>query len=407
VTREDCLALDAVDPLAGHRALFEVPPGVIYLDGNSLGVLPKAVPARLAKVVADEWGRDLIRSWNTAGWIDLPAKVGAKIAPLIGAYPDEVIACDSTSVNLFKLAAGALALRPDRHVIVTEPGNFPSDLYILQGLADLKPGLEIRVTPRAELAAALDESVALLLLTEVHYKTGELHDMAALSAKAHEVGALTLWDLSHSAGALPVDLTASGADLAVGCGYKYLNGGPGAPAFAYVARRHQGTFKSPLTGWMGHAQPFAFDDDYLPGMGMARLLCGTPQVLNMSALDAALSVFEGIDMGMVRAKSMALGDLFLTLVQDRCDGLTPACPLGGAQRGSQVALRHPNGYAIVQALIDRGVIGDFRAPDILRFGLTPLYIGFADVWDAVDHLAQIMATEAWREPRYAEVAAVT
>ena len=407
MTREDCLALDAVDPLAGHRALFEVPPGVIYLDGNSLGVLPKAVPARLAKVVADEWGRDLIRSWNTAGWIDLPAKVGAKIAPLIGAYPDEVIACDSTSVNLFKLAAGALALRPDRHVIVTEPGNFPSDLYILQGLADLKPGLEIRVTPRAELAAALDDSVALLLLTEVHYKTGELHDMAALSAKAREAGALTLWDLSHSAGAMPVNLTASGADLAVGCGYKYLNGGPGAPAFAYVARRHQGAFKSPLTGWMGHAQPFAFDDDYRPGMGMARLLCGTPQVLNMSALDVALSVFEGIDMGMVRAKSMALGDLFLTLVQDRCDGLSPACPLGGAQRGSQVALRHPNGYAIVQALIDRGVIGDFRAPDILRFGLTPLYIGFADVWDAVDHLAQIMATEAWREPRYAEVAAVT
>lgn len=407
MTREDCLALDAADPLAERRSLFQIPESVIYLDGNSLGVLPKAVPERLAKVVASEWGTDLIRSWNTAGWIDLPAKVGAKIAKLIGADADEVIACDSTSVNLFKLAAGGLALRPDRKIIVTEPGNFPSDLYILQGLADQVPGLEIRVTPREQLAEALDETVALLLLTQVHYKTGELHDMAALTARAHEVGAVTLWDLSHSTGALPVDLNGVEADLAVGCGYKYLNGGPGAPAFAYVARRHQADFRSPLTGWMGHAQPFAFDDQYRPGEGMARLLCGTPQVLGMSALDAALSAFEGVDMAMVRAKSMALGDLFLRLVAERCEGLAPACPLGSERRGSQVALSHPNGYAIMQALIDRGVIGDFRAPDILRFGFTPLYIRYADVWDAVDCLANVMATEAWRDPKYAEVAAVT
>ncbi|OYU70558.1 MAG: kynureninase [Alphaproteobacteria bacterium PA2] len=408
VSREDCVALDLADPLRDRRYLFDLPQGVIYLDGNSLGALPKAVPGRLAQVVAEEWGRDLIRSWNTAGWIDLPARVGARIAPLIGAGADEVIACDSTSVNLFKLAAGALALRPERKVILTEPGNFPSDLYILQGLSDLEPGVEVRVVPRAQLAEALDETVALLLLTQVHYKTGEVHDVAALTARAHAVGALTLWDLSHSAGALPVDLTGAQADLAVGCGYKYLSGGPGAPAFAYVARRHQQDFRSPLTGWMGHAQPFAFDDDYRPGKGMAQLLCGTPQVLGMAALEAALSAFDGVDMAAVRTKSMALGDLFLRLVAERCgEDLTPACPTDGASRGSQVALRHPSGYAIMQALIDRGVIGDFRAPDILRFGFTPLYVGYADVWDAVDILRQVMETEAWRDPRYAEVSAVT
>ena len=408
MTREDCVALDLADPLRDRRDLFDLPDGVIYLDGNSLGALPKAVPARLAQVVAGEWGRDLIRSWNSAGWIDLPARVGARIAPLIGAGTDEVIACDSTSVNLFKLAAAALSLRPGRKVIVTEPGNFPSDLYILQGLSDLLPSVEIRVVPRDQLAEALDETVALLLLTQVHYKTGEVHDMAALTGRAHAVGALTLWDLSHSAGALPVDLTRAEADLAVGCGYKYLNGGPGAPAFAYVAKRLHQDFRSPLTGWMGHAQPFAFDDDYRPGKGMAQLLCGTPQVLGMAALEAALSAFEGVDMAVLRTKSMALGDLFLRLVAERCgQDLIPACPTDGALRGSQVALRHPSGYAIMQALIDRGVIGDFRAPDILRFGFTPLYVGYADVWDGVDILSQVMETEAWRDPRYAEVSAVT
>ena len=407
MTREEALALDWADPLASRRELFDLEDGLIYLDGNSLGALPRAVKGRLAQAVEAEWGRGLIRSWNSAGWIDLPSHVGAKIAALIGAAPDEVIAADSTSVNLFKLAAGALALRPGRKVILSEPGNFPSDLYILQGLAQVLPGVELRLVEPGGLPDALDDSVALLLLTHVHYKTGATHDMTALTTWAHEVGALALWDLSHSAGALEVDLTGADADLAVGCGYKYLNGGPGAPAFAYIARRHQAAFQSPLTGWMGHAQPFAFRDDYAPGQGMLRTLCGTPSVLGLTALDAALSAFDGVEMSALRAKSRALGDLFLDLVEARCPGFAIACPRDSAKRGSQVSLTHPNGYPIVQALIARGVVGDFRAPDVLRFGFAPLYVGYVDVWDAVDHLAQVMAHEDWREPRFNQVAAVT
>ncbi|MDO8911343.1 MAG: kynureninase [Phenylobacterium sp.] len=407
MTRDEALALDRADPLAARRDLFELEEGLIYLDGNSLGALPKAVKGRLAQAVEAEWGRGLIRSWNSAGWIDLPSHVGAKIAALIGAAPDEVIAADSTSVNLFKLAAGALAMRPGRKVILSEPGNFPTDLYILQGLAQFLPGVELRLVDPGGLPDALDDSVALLLLTHAHYKSGELHDMTALTTWAHEVGALALWDLSHSAGALEVDLTGADADLAVGCGYKYLNGGPGAPAFAFVARRHQAEFQSPLTGWMGHAQPFAFSDDYAPGQGMLRTLCGTPSVLGLTALEAALSAFDGVEMSALRAKSRALGDLFLDLVAERCPDLGVACPRDSAKRGSQVSLTHPNGYPIVQALIARGVVGDFRAPDVLRFGLAPLYVRYVDVWDAVDHLAQVMAHEEWREPRFNQVAAVT
>lgn len=407
MTRDDALALDRADPLASRRDLFELEEGLIYLDGNSLGALPKAVKGRLAQAVEAEWGRGLIRSWNSAGWIDLPSHVGAKIAALIGAAPDEVIAADSTSVNLFKLAAGALAMRPGRKVILSEPGNFPTDLYILQGLAQFLPGVELRLVDPGGLPDALDDSVALLLLTHAHYKSGELHDMTALTTWAHEVGALALWDLSHSAGALEVDLTGADADLAVGCGYKYLNGGPGAPAFAFVARRHQAEFQSPLTGWMGHAQPFAFSDDYAPGQGMLRTLCGTPSVLGLTALEAALSAFDGVEMSALRAKSRALGDLFLDLVAERCPDLGVACPRDSAKRGSQVSLTHDNGYPIVQALIARGVVGDFRAPDVLRFGLAPLYVRYVDVWDAVDHLAQVMAGEEWREPRFNQVAAVT
>lgn len=409
LTRAACEALDREDPLASRRALFDLPAGVIYLDGNSLGVLPRNVPGRLERAVREEWGRDLIRSWNTAGWIDLPTRVGARIAPLIGAHADEVICADSTSVNIFKLAAAALAMRPGRKVILSEPGNFPTDLYVLEGLADLAGGVELRLAAPDELPAALSEDVAVMLLTHVHYKSGRLHDMAALTARAHEAGALTLWDLSHSAGALPVDLNGAVADLAVGCGYKYLNGGPGAPAFAYVARRHQEAFRSPLSGWMGHARPFDFIDAYEPGQGMARVLCGTPSVLGMTALEAALEAFEGVDMAQVRAKSMALGDLFLDLVAERCagQGFEVACPREAAARGSQVGLSHPQGYAIMQALIARGVIGDFRAPDILRFGFTPLYVRHVDVWDAVQHLVEIMETGAWREPRFNVRAAVT
>jgi kynureninase len=408
VTQDACELRDAADPLAGRRALFELPEGVVYLDGNSLGALPKSVKPRLDAAVTREWGDDLIRSWNTAGWIDLPAKVGARIARLIGAEADEVVCADSTSVNLFKLAAAAVALRPGRRVVVTEPGNFPTDLYILQGLRDFHGrGLELRVVEADRLAEALDEDVAAVVLTHAHYKTGRLHDMAAITARAHAVGALALWDLSHSAGALEVDLNGCEADLAVGCGYKYLNGGPGAPAFLYVARRWQGELRTPLSGWMGHARPFAFEDGYEPAAGVLRGLCGTPSVLGLTALDAALDAFDGVSMAELRAKSLALGELFLALVAERCPGFTSACPADPAARGSQVSLHHPHGYAIMQALIERGVIGDFRSPDILRFGFAPLYVRFVDVWDAVETLRRVMDEEAWREERHNQVAAVT
>jgi kynureninase len=409
LTRAACEALDRDDPLAARRDLFDLPEGLIYLDGNSLGALPRNVGARLSAAVTGEWGQGLIRSWNTADWIGLPARVGSRIARLVGAEANEVICADSTSVNIFKLAAAALAMRPGRKVIVSEPGNFPTDLYVLQGLAEFAGDVELRTVPADQIADALDEHVALLLLTQVHYKTGRLHDMAGLTRRAHEVGALTLWDLSHSAGALPVDLNACNADLAVGCGYKYLNGGPGAPAFAFVARRHHEAFRSPLSGWMGHARPFEFVDKYEPGQGLARALCGTPPVLGMTALEAALEAFDGIDMAALRTKSMRLGDLFLDLVEARCagHGFAIACPRDASARGSQVALGHTEGYAIMQALIAREVIGDFRAPDILRFGFTPLYVRHVDVWDAVDRLAQVMDHGEWRDPKFHQKAAVT
>lgn len=407
LSREDCLDLDRADPLASRRDLFDLPDGVIYLDGNSLGALPRSVGPRLQAAVAQEWGGDLIKSWNTADWISLPRRVGARIAPLIGAGANEVIAADSTSVNLFKLAAGALKLRPGRRVILTEPGNFPTDLYILQGLRDFLGDVELRVVEASRIAEALDESVALLLLTHVHYKTGAVHDMAALTAKAHAVGALALWDLSHSAGALPVNLRGAGADLAVGCGYKYLNGGPGAPAFLFITEALQDQFSTPLSGWMGHAAPFAFSDEYQPAQGVLRGLCGTPSVLGLTALESALDAFDGVDLGQLRAKSMRLGDLFLEQALGRCEGFELGCPRDAASRGSQVALTHEHGYPIMQALIERGVIGDFRAPDVLRFGFTPLYLRYVDVWDAVDRLAAVMASGEWRQARFNEVSAVT
>ena len=404
MTRADALARDAEDGLAFARARFALPPGVIYLDGNSLGALPRRTPQRVADTVAQEWGEGLIRSWNDAGWIDQPAQLGAKIARLIGARGDEVVVCDSTSVNVFKLAAGALALRPGRRTIVTESGNFPTDLYMLQGLSHLT-GCDLRVVARDDIAGALDDTVALLLLTHTHYKTGAVFDMAALTAAAHAAGALACWDLSHSAGALAVDLNGADADMAVGCGYKYLNGGPGAPAFAFLATRHHDGFAQPLTGWMGHAAPFAFDDDYRPAPGIARLLAGTPPVIGMSALASGLSTFDGIDVGRAAAKSQALGDLFLDLAAERCPEFTAACPR--TNRGAQISLAHPDAYAIMQALIARGVIGDVRAPDVLRFGFPALYVRYVDVWDAVDTLADVMANEEWREPAHQQRRAVT
>jgi len=408
ITRDDLAALDATDPLARFGERFELPDGIIYLDGNSLGALPKAVKERIARAVEEEWGHDLIRSWNLHDWYTLPGRAGDKIGQLIGARPGEVVAADSTSVNLFKLLAAAVKLRAGRSVIVSEPGNFPTDLYVAQGLGELLGGIELRLAEPNELAQAIGDDTAVVMLTHVNYKTGRLHDMAAVTRMAHEAGALMLWDLAHSAGALPVDLSGAGADLAVGCGYKYLNGGPGAPAFLYVAERLQDDIRPPLSGWMGHAAPFEFDIDYHPAEGIARNLCGTPAILSMAGLDAALDLMLEADMAAIRAKSVALCDAFAALVEQDCagHGFELASP-PAAMRGSQVSFRHEQGYAIMQALIGRGVIGDFRAPDLMRFGFAPLYIRHVDVFDAVAILRKIMDTRAWDAPEYHARSAVT
>jgi kynureninase len=410
ITRESLAARDAADPLASARAAFTLPAGVIYLDGNSLGALPRAAIARSATVVEEEWGRDLIRSWNAHGWVDLPRRVGDKIARLIGAAPGEVVVADSTSVNLFKVLAAALALRPDRRVILSERENFPTDLYMAQGLiALLGKGHELRLLPPEAIAGAIDHDTAAVMLTHVSYRTGLMYDMAGVTARAHEAGALAVWDLAHSAGAVPVDLTAARADFAIGCGYKFLNGGPGAPAFLYVAQRHQEGFTQPLSGWFGHAAPFAFEPGYRPAPGIARMLCGTPPVLSLAALEVGVDEMLRHDMAAIRAKSLALGDLFIRLVEERCAGLglTLISPRDSAVRGSQVGFAHPQGWPIMQALIARGVIGDFRAPDILRFGLTPLYLRYVDVWDAAEILADILRTRAWDAEHFHARAAVT
>lgn len=410
LTREQCVALDGRDPLAFARARFRLPDGVIYLDGNSLGALPCTAEARVAETMTLEWGQDLIRSWNKHDWIGLPARLGARIAPLIGAETDEVIAADSTSVNLFKLAAAAIKHQAPRRVVLTERENFPTDLYVLQGLeALLGERVELRMVEREDLRQAIDNSVALVALTHVDYKTGEVHDMAALTQAAHAAGALMLWDLSHSAGAIELALDRDSADLAIGCGYKYLNGGPGAPAYLYVARRLQDSLVQPLSGWMGHAAPFEFSTRYRPAGGMARFLSGTPVVLGMVALEEGLKTFDGVAMADVQAKTRALGDLFVAVVEEHCGGtgLTVACPRESLRRGSQVSFRHPQGYAIMQALIEANVIGDFRAPDVVRFGFAPLYTRYVDVWDAVSGLADVLAKDHWRDPRFQLRAAVT
>lgn len=409
LTRADLAARDAADPLAGFRERFVVPDGVIYLDGNSLGALPKATAARVADVVGREWGQDLIRSWTKNGWIELPRRIGDKIGRLIGAAPGQVVVADSTSINVFKLLAAALRLRPQRRVILSDNANFPTDLYMAQGLiALLDRGHELRRVAPDEVAAVIGPDVAVVMLTHVDYRSGRFHDMAAVTAAAHRAGALMLWDLAHSAGALPLALDACRADLAVGCGYKYLNGGPGAPAFLYVAARHQAQARQPLCGWLGHAAPFAFDLDYRPAAGIDSWLCGTPVVLGMAALEVGVDLLLEADMAAIRAKSMALTEGFLEAVEAWCPGVFElASPRDPAQRGSQVCLRHPDGYAIVQALIERGVIPDFRAPDILRFGMAPLYLRHAEMWDAAAILADVMRTEAWREERFQRRAAVT
>lgn len=408
-------ALDRDDPLARFRSHFHLPEGVLYFDGNSLGPLSRASRERVLEVVERQWGESLIRAWNEYGWIDLSRRAAAKIAPLVGAASEEVAVADSTSVNLFKLLAAALRLRPGRRVILAETGQFPTDVYMAQGLAELlDEGHEIRLVETGALkgesyGGALDDEVAVVLFSHVQFKSGELLDMARLTRAAHARGALALWDLSHSAGALSVDLNGCEVDLAVGCGYKFLNGGPGAPAYLYVARRHHEEIRSPLCGWFGHRRPFAFDLDYEPAPGVERFLCGTAPILSLAALDAALEIWSEVDLEQVRRKSILLGDLFLDLVEARCDGLGlgVACPRDGARRGSQVSLTHGEGYAIVQALIARGVIPDFRAPDVLRFGLTPLYLGYAEVWDAVEILREILQGREWDAPRFHRRWAVT
>jgi len=408
MTPADAARLDAADPLAFARERFDLPDGVIYLDGNSLGALSRATPERMARAVRNEWGERLIASWNEAGWVDLPQRLGERIGRLVGAERGSVVVADSTSVNVFKLAASALRQNTPRRVILAEADDFPTDVYVLQGLGRLT-GAELRLVARDAIEPALTEEVAVVVLTHVHFRTGAIHDMARLSARAASVGALSVWDLSHSAGALQVRLDADGADFAVGCGYKYLNGGPGAPAFLYVAARHQSAFQNPLSGWFGHAEPFAFAQDYAPVAGAARGLAGTPPILSMIALEQGLATFDGVDMAAARAKAMRLTQLFLDLALDRCGGfdLQAACPLDPAARGAQVSLRHPRGFAIVQALIADGVVGDFRGPDVLRFGFAPLYVGYADVVEAVGRLHRVLTEERWRDPRFSIRAAVT
>ena len=410
---ERARSLDAADPLAQFRERFDVPEGVVYLDGNSLGCLPRATPARLEQVVREEWGRDLIRSWNSADWIHLPQRVGGKIAPLIGAQPHEVIACDSVSVNLYKLISAALAMRPGRKVVLSEPGNFPTDVYMIEGLE--KQGLaERRLVERDQLLEALDEDVALLLLTHAHYKTGELFDMEALTRAAHERGALVLWDLSHSGGALPVHLADCKADFAVGCGYKYLNGGPGAPAYAFVATEHHITdnvedaaLRQPLSGWMGHARPFAFSDDYTPAAGVDSLLCGTPGILGLAALEVGVDLIAEIGIERLYAKSQKLSEFFRQCLAENGVEMELVSPSNPAERGSQLSFRHEEAYAICQALIARGVIGDFRDPDILRFGFAPAYLRFEDMAEAARHLAEVLDSGEWQRAEFQERAAVT
>ncbi len=402
-SRADCALLDAQDPLAILRDRFELPEGVIYLDGNSLGARPRAALARAHEVVAMEWGQDLIKSWNNAGWFAMPKRLGDRLAPLIGARPGEVVVTDTTSLNLFKALAAALEIQrrqaPERKVLVTERSNFPTDIYMADGLTRwLDRGYSIRLVDSVEqLPTAVDADCAVLMLTHVNYRTGWQHDMAALTRHAHEAGALAVWDLAHSAGAVPLDLHAANADFAVGCTYKYLNGGPGAPAFIWVPEKHQAAFSHPLTGWWSHAAPFAMSHGFTAAGGIGRALCGTQPVTSLALVECGLEIFEETDMQAIRTKSLALTDLFIALVEARC-GKHPlglVTPREHARRGSQVGFTHPHGYAVMQALIERGVIGDYREPEIMRFGFTPLYTSYCDVWDAVEILRDILDNERY------------
>ncbi|GAB3060726.1 kynureninase [Intrasporangium mesophilum] len=407
-TRDDCVRLDEQDPLAAFRERFDLPDGVIYLDGNSLGALPRHTAARVADLVEREWGQGLIGSWNSAGWFAKPGALGDRIAPLIGAGPGEVVVGESTSSSLFQVVVAAARLRPGRSVIVSERASFPTDLYVIEAVQELL-GLERRLVDDGPafddvLDDVLDDDVAVVVLTHVDYRTGRMHDLPAVTRKVHEAGALMVWDLCHSVGAVPVDLGAAGARFAVGCTYKYLNGGPGSPSFLYAAADVQHAARPAVTGWNGHARPFDFVVPYSPADGVTRFRVGTPALLSMAGLEASLDVWADVDLSLVRAKSLALTDLFIELVDTELRGLgvEVVTPREHARRGSQVSLRTEHAWAKMQALIERGVVGDFRAPDLMRFGFTPLYTTYTDVWDAVRVIADVLGAGTWRQARFAE-----
>ena len=404
-------ALDEADPLRVFRGRFALPAGVIYLDGNSLGAASHEVFAEVRQAAMEEWGNGLIRSWNSAGWFHLPLELGDRIGRLIGAAEGQIVVTDSTSINIYKALHAALTMRPDRNVIVAEGDSFPTDLYMAEGVASTRPGVTLRLEGRDAdtIEELIDESVAVVLINHVNYKSGELRDMAALTKRIQAAGALVIWDLCHSAGALPVDLDGAGADFAVGCSYKYLNGGPGAPAFIYAARRHHASIVQPLSGWWGHARPFAFERSFDGDVGIKRFLCGTQPILSLRALKGALSMWDEVDMNALRRKSIALTDLFIRLVEAKCGryGVVLDTTRDSERRGSQVSFTHGNGYEVMQALIERGVIGDFRAPSTLRFGFTPLYVSYRDVWLAASVLEEILSSGSWRDARFAVRSAVT
>lgn len=410
ITKMSCIQLDEQDGLSALREEFVLPPEVIYLDGNSLGVLPKKTSLQMKTAIEKEWGQGLIRSWNQADWIHMPQRLGDKLAPLIGANEGEVIITDSTSINIFKVLVAALRLNATKNVIVTESANFPTDLYISESVITMM-GCERRLIPEGEsnIEKFIDDSVAVVLLTHINFKTGEIYDMERITQKAHMLGALVVWDLCHSVGAVPLHLSQHGVDFAVGCTYKFLNGGPGAPAFVYVKKSLLPSLQQPLTGWMGHAKPFNFDIDYQSAKDISQFLCGTPPILSYTAIDTSLDVFAKVDMHVVRDKSIKLTQLFIDLMEQECADyqFQLITPKDANSRGSMVSFTHPEGYPIIQALIANGVIGDFRAPNILRFGIAPLYLRYVDIWNTVQYLKKIMETSEWNHPKFKTREAVT
>ncbi len=409
-SREACVARDAVDPVHGLRDRFVLPDGLIYLDGNSLGPMPRHAAGMLRDTIERQWSQDLVGSWNSAGWFDMPLRLGDRIGALIGAAAGQTVVCDTTSVNLFKALHAAIALRPDRDVIIAEDGSFPTDLYIVEGaMSSAGRPLSRRLIGRdgPSIEALLDRRAAVAVLSQVDYRTGALLDIAAITRQVHDAGALVIWDLCHSIGVVEIAFDRDAVDFAVGCTYKYLNGGPGSPAFITVASAHQAAARHPLSGWWGHVTPFAFDRDFRPEPGIRRFLCGTQPIISLRGVEAALDALTGVDIPALRQKSLALTELFMARVAALLPGLDIVTPRPPEQRGSQVGIRFDRGYPVIQAMIARGVVGDFRAPDLMRFGFAPLYIRFQDVWDAADILAQCIRDEVWHDPRFSQPLGVT